>query len=83
MARLPARLRPLTGYAGAVGLVAIVAALVALIVANAHQVQLDWIVGSTRASLVWVIVVAAVLGWLLGLRTSSVVLRRSRRDRSR
>ena len=53
--------------------------LIALIAANTGAVKLDWVVGSTRASLVWIILASAVLGWLLGLATSSVVRHRTRR----
>jgi uncharacterized integral membrane protein len=53
--------------------------LTALIAANTGDVKLDWVVGSTHASLVWIILVSAVLGWLLGLATSSVVHHRTRR----
>jgi hypothetical protein len=41
--------------------------------------MLDWVVGTSRASLVWIIVVATVLGWLLGICTSVLVRRRTRR----
>jgi len=42
-------------------------------------VKLDWAVGSTKASLVWIILAAAVLGWLLGIATSVVFRHRTRR----
>jgi len=42
-------------------------------------VKLDWVVGSTHASLVWIILAAAVLGWLLGIATSIVFRYRTRR----
>jgi uncharacterized integral membrane protein len=53
--------------------------LIALIAANTGAVKLDWVVGSTHASLVWIILASAVLGWLLGLATSAVVRHRTRR----
>jgi len=40
---------------------------------------LNWVVGSTRASLAWIVVAAAVFGWLLGITTAIVVHRRTRR----
>ncbi len=55
--------------------------LIALIVANTHRVELDFLVGTTRASLVWIIIVAALLGWLGGIATSVLFRRRTRRPR--
>jgi len=66
-------------YAGAFGFVALLAVLVLLISKNTGAVKLDWAVGSTRASLVWIILVAAILGWLLGLATAVVFHHRTRR----
>ena len=63
--------------------VAALAVLIALIAANTHAVTLDWVVGSTRASLVWVILAATVLGWLLGIAMSVLFRRRTRRPASR
>lgn len=59
------------------------AVLIALIAANTHAVKLDWVVGSTRASLVWVILATTVLGWLLGITTSILFRRRTRRPTGR
>ena len=66
-------------YAGAFVLVALLTVLVILITKNTGAVKLDWAVGSTQASLVWIILVAAVLGWLLGLATAVVFHHRTRR----
>ena len=66
-------------YAGAVVLVALLAVLIVLISKNTGAVKLDWAVGSTRASLVWIILAAAVLGWLLGITTAVVFHHRTRR----
>jgi uncharacterized integral membrane protein len=68
-------------YIGAGLFIALFAVLVALAAANTHAVKLDWLVGSTRASLVWIILAAAVLGWLLGIATAVVVHHRTRRPR--
>ena len=51
-----------------VGIVALVV-LIALVAANARSVKLDWVFGSGHASLVWIVLGAAVLGWLLGIAT--------------
>jgi uncharacterized integral membrane protein len=55
--------------------------VIALAVANTRQVKLSWVVGTSHASLVWIILVAAVLGWLLGITTSVIFRLRTRRRR--
>jgi len=52
--------------------VALLVCLIALVVANTRQVELDWVVGSSTASLVWIVLFSAVIGWLLGLVSSAV-----------
>jgi uncharacterized integral membrane protein len=69
-------------YTWAFGLVALLVVLIALVAANTRQVKLSWVVGSGHASLVWIILASAVLGWLLGIVTSVVFRRRTRRRRS-
>jgi uncharacterized integral membrane protein len=66
-------------YTWAVLLVAALVILILLIAANTRSVKLDWVVGSTHASLVWIILASAVLGWLLGIATSIVFRFRTRR----
>jgi uncharacterized integral membrane protein len=66
-------------YSWAVGFVALLVVLIALVVANTRQVKLSWVVGSGHASLVWIILAAAILGWLLGIFTSVVFRLRTRR----
>ena len=68
-------------YASAVGFVLLVSVLIVLIAANTTRVRIGWAFGSTHASLVWVILAAAVLGWLLGIATSVVVRYRTRGPR--
>ena len=46
--------------------VALLVCLVALTVANTHQVEFSWVVGSSTVSLVWIVICTAILGWLLG-----------------
>ena len=70
-------------YAWAFVLVALLVVVIALAVANTRQVKLSWVVGSSHASLVWIILVAAVLGWLLGIATSTLFPLRTRRRRAR
>ena len=68
-------------YTWAFALVALLVIVVALAVANTRQVKLSWVVGTSHASLVWIILAAAVLGWLLGITTSVVFRLRTRRRR--
>jgi uncharacterized integral membrane protein len=67
-------------YAWAGAFVTLLAVLVILASENTHTAKLDWVVGSTRASLSWIILAAAVFGWLLGIATAVVVHRRTRRE---
>ena len=52
-------------YTWAFALVALLVVLIALVIANTRQVKLSWVVGTSHASLVWIILASAVLGWLL------------------
>ena len=66
-------------YASTVLIVAVIAVLVVLISRNTGAAKLDWVFGSTNASLVWIILAAAVLGWLLGIATAVTFRHRTRR----
>jgi uncharacterized integral membrane protein len=59
----------LHGYA--IGAVALVAVLIALAASNTARVKVNWLIGSSRVSLVWLVLVAAILGWALGLIASA------------
>jgi uncharacterized integral membrane protein len=59
-------------------LLAILVLLVILIAENTRQVKVGWIFGYSRVSLVFLILFAAILGWLLGVVTSVVFRRRTR-----
>lgn len=62
--------------------VALLVVVIALAVANTRQVKLSWVFGSAHASLVWIILATAVLGWLLGIATGIVFRLRTRRKRA-
>lgn len=66
-------------YAWAVAGLVLLVVLIALVTANVRSVKLDWIVGSDHASLVWIVLAAAVLGWLLGIATCILFRYRTRR----
>ena len=68
-------------YATAVVFVVVVVVLVVLATTNNRKVELDWIAGSSHASLVWVVLAATVLGWILGIATSVLFRYRTRRPR--
>jgi len=59
----------LHGYAIAV--VALVAVLIALAASNTARVKVNWLVGSSHVSLVWLVLVTAIVAWLLGLLASA------------
>jgi uncharacterized integral membrane protein len=69
-------------YTWAGALVALLVILIALVVANTRTVKVSWVFGSTHQSLVWIILVAAILGWLLGIVTSMIIRFRTRRRTS-
>lgn len=61
--------------------VGLLVCVVALAVSNTSRVPVHWVLGSGSASLVWVVVLAALLGWLLGMATGSVFRWRTRPPR--
>ena len=68
-------------YAWAFSFVALLVFLIALAIANTRQVEVSWAVGSAHASLVWIILASAVVGWLLGIVTTVAFRLRTRRPR--
>jgi uncharacterized integral membrane protein len=67
-------------YLHALVWVAALVAIVALALANRDTVTVDWVVGSSEQSLIWIVLVTAILGWLLGIFTS-ILFRHRRRAR--
>jgi uncharacterized integral membrane protein len=65
-------------YVSAGAFVALLVLLVLLASENTHPAKVNWVVGSGRASLAWILAAAAVFGWLLGITTAVVVRRRTR-----
>ena len=59
----------LHGYA--IAAVALVAVLIALAASNTAHVKVNWLIGSSHVSLVWLVLFAAIVGWLLGLMASA------------
>ncbi len=51
----------------AIATVAVVAFLIALAASNTAQVKVNWVFATSHVSLVWLVLFAAILGWVLGL----------------
>jgi uncharacterized integral membrane protein len=60
-----------------VGIVAAVL-LILLVARNTRQVRLDYVFGHTQAGLIWLVVISAITGWVLGIVTGFLVRRRTR-----
>jgi len=58
-------------YAYTIAVVALVAVLIALAASNTARVTVHWLFGSSTVSLVWLVLIVALLGWTLGLLTSA------------
>lgn len=54
----------------AVGVVVLVAVLIALAASNTADVKVNWLIGSSRVSLVWLVLLTAIIAWVLGLLAS-------------
>lgn len=79
----PVRQRSRVGvYAGVFVLVALLLVIIALVVANTPgTVELSWVFGSGEVSIVWIIVLTTILGWLMGILTGALI-RHSTRGRT-
>jgi uncharacterized integral membrane protein len=69
----------LHGYA--IVAVALVAFLIALAASNTAHVKVNLVFGSSHVSLVWLVLFAAILGWLLGLVATAAFHWRTRAPR--
>ena len=69
-------------YAGAISCVVLLILIVVLIAENTRTVKVGWIFGYSHVSLIYLVLFATVLGWLLGVATSIVFHRRTRRQLS-
>jgi uncharacterized integral membrane protein len=56
--------------------------LILLIARNTRHVKLDYVFGSAQARLIWLVVISAITGWVLGLVTAFLIRRRTRWRRS-
>ena len=55
--------------------------LILLVVQNSRRVKVDYVFGTSQTRLIWLIVVTGFLGWVLGIATSYLIRRRTRRPR--
>ena len=62
-------------------LAALVIVLVALAVQNTRPVEVSWVLGTSEVPLIWLIIFSAVLGWLAGIVTGTVIRHSTRRRR--
>ena len=65
-------------YASLVFGIAAAVLLILLIARNTRQVKVDYVFGSGQARLVWLVVISAIVGWVLGIVTAFLVRRRTR-----
>jgi uncharacterized integral membrane protein len=60
-------------------LTAVLVVLVALAVQNTRAVEVSWVFGTSEVPLVWLIIFSAILGWLAGIVTGTVIRHSTRR----
>jgi uncharacterized integral membrane protein len=65
-------------YATLVLGVAAIVLLVLLIARNTHEVKVDYVFGHYNAALIWLVLISAIVGWILGIVTAYLVRRRTR-----
>jgi uncharacterized integral membrane protein len=58
--------------------IATVVFLILLVARNTRPVKVDYVFGSTQARLVWLVIISAITGWVLGIVTGFLVRRRTR-----
>lgn len=68
-------------YAAVLAALLVTIYLILLIVRNTESVRVDYVFGSARAALLWIVIVSAIAGWVLGIATSVLIRRRTRRPR--
>ncbi len=68
-------------YLWTLAIVAALVILVALIASNTRKVQVSYVFGDAKTSLIWIIVISALAGWLAGIATAILYRFRTRRGR--
>ena len=65
-------------YASLVVAIATIVLLILLIAQNTRRVKVDYVVGSSQTRLIWLVIVSAITGWVLGIVTAFLIRRRTR-----
>lgn len=65
-------------YAALVVAIATIVFLILLIAQNTRRVKVDYVFGSTQTRLVWLVIISAITGWVLGIVTGFLIRRRTR-----
>jgi uncharacterized integral membrane protein len=65
-------------YAALVVAIGVLVFLILLIAGNTHRVKLDYVVDTTYARLIWLVIISAICGWVLGIVTAFLIRRRTR-----
>jgi uncharacterized integral membrane protein len=61
--------------------IGVIVFLILLIARNTRQVKVDYVIDDTQTRLIWLVIISAVAGWVLGITTSFLIRRRTRRPR--
>jgi len=80
--RLARKWHRLRLQAYAVLTVAVLVYVVALGASNTRHVKVDWVFGHASVALVWLVVFATILGWLLGIGITQLFRWRTRKPRA-
>ena len=65
-------------YASLVVAIATIVVLILLIAQNTRRVKVDYVFGSSQTRLIWLVIVSAIAGWVLGIVTAFLIRRRTR-----
>ena len=65
-------------YAALVVAIATIVFLILLVARNTRLVKVDYVFGNTQARLVWLVIISAITGWVLGIVTAFLIRRRTR-----
>jgi uncharacterized integral membrane protein len=65
-------------YAALVVAIATTVFLILLIAQNTRSVKVDYVFGNTQTRLIWLVIVSAITGWVLGIVTAFLIRRRTR-----
>ena len=64
-------------YGALIVAIGVLVFLILLIAGNTHRVRLDYVVDTTYARLIWLVIISAICGWVLGIITAFLIRRRT------